>query len=643
MRFRVIKELVRRVWFFPLVVGMLVILLTTLRVHGSSIGMYNHFFYGIDHRDPDLLFGEPRSIRSDEWLVVTPMVISQARQGYPSINRAIGDGENMSVILDVPVWDWTLPFRPQNWSFFLLPLEYAFSLKWWLLGALLVVGCYWFAVTVLPRRHLFAAIVSSALFFMPYVQWWYTTITILSLAYGFIILTIISKLFMATSRRYRFLWTALLAYAGSCFALLQYPPFQLPVAAIVGAFAVGAILDKNYNKQYNLARILWCVAAAAGLVVTLLGVYAATHWQDLQIIAQTDYPGKREVEQLQLTPWHILGGFLAGQLQNITNASNYISNQSESSNFILLAPYLLLPGTYLLYRYFRKGRRRYTLLLVGLLLLLFMIRATIEVTGDGLLALAARAVQNKRILLGVGFAGIVYMVILAREQAQFSYHRHFVKASTLLVLFATLLIGWRIKETYPGYIVMTAKIIGLGSLPALAYATFIKKHLTVSAAVILILAAYSSYRVNPVYRGLGPLSRTPLAEKVIAINSERPERWIVLDSLEFNTYLPAQGIRTVSGVYTYPQHDLWRQHDPNGDYRTVYNRYAQAVFSDYTPDKFYLVQNDMFHVKFNACDPFVQENSQYILSVHPTASPCLELLDTVSLPKMTFYIYQITN
>jgi len=49
-------------FLFPLVL-LLVAVLTAFKLHGSSNGMYNLYFYGGGYRDPDLLYGRTRAIR----------------------------------------------------------------------------------------------------------------------------------------------------------------------------------------------------------------------------------------------------------------------------------------------------------------------------------------------------------------------------------------------------------------------------------------------------------------------------------------------------------------------------------------------------------------------------------------------------
>src|SRR3546814_4076929 len=69
--------------------------------------------------------------------------------------------------------DTLFPYTTLFRSFLLLPFGYAFAFKWWLMGFLLILSCYFFALALMPKRQGFAVGLSLALFFSPFVQWWY--------------------------------------------------------------------------------------------------------------------------------------------------------------------------------------------------------------------------------------------------------------------------------------------------------------------------------------------------------------------------------------------------------------------------------------------------------------------------------------
>ena len=84
------NRFLRSVWFFPAALLIPLILLTGLGISGSSVGIYHEVFYSDAVDDPQLLFGEPRSVRSDEWLVNTQATIAQRNNDFQAFNANIG-------------------------------------------------------------------------------------------------------------------------------------------------------------------------------------------------------------------------------------------------------------------------------------------------------------------------------------------------------------------------------------------------------------------------------------------------------------------------------------------------------------------------------------------------------------------------
>jgi hypothetical protein len=66
------KKFLRGIWLFPAICTVVLILLTFFKVSGSSIGAYYPAFYG-SQKDPALLLNKFRGVRSDEWVVRTPI------------------------------------------------------------------------------------------------------------------------------------------------------------------------------------------------------------------------------------------------------------------------------------------------------------------------------------------------------------------------------------------------------------------------------------------------------------------------------------------------------------------------------------------------------------------------------------------
>lgn len=65
-----------RAWAFPVATFLLLVVLTTLDLNGSSVSLL-----GLQGHDLNLLAGHPEAVRSDEFRVTTPNLIGSARRG----------------------------------------------------------------------------------------------------------------------------------------------------------------------------------------------------------------------------------------------------------------------------------------------------------------------------------------------------------------------------------------------------------------------------------------------------------------------------------------------------------------------------------------------------------------------------------
>ncbi|MGC2935927.1 DUF7657 domain-containing protein, partial [Enterococcus faecium] len=70
-------------------IGVLVIVvIVTFNLNGSSLGVWDIYVSQRDDgKKTDVIFGQNREVRSDEWLVQTPFYLSQAEVDFPLVNE----------------------------------------------------------------------------------------------------------------------------------------------------------------------------------------------------------------------------------------------------------------------------------------------------------------------------------------------------------------------------------------------------------------------------------------------------------------------------------------------------------------------------------------------------------------------------
>ena len=146
-------------------------------VSGSATPFWRYYS---DRAAPDagVLFGTPKEIRSDEWMVQTPWMMSQATR-YPPFyakNPGVGDG-TMTLLNNLPVRHWSTFFRPQMWGFFVADFKHAFAFYWNFKCFGLLIGAFLFLRAVCNGQSLVAIFGALLLYFSPFIQWWFSTPT----------------------------------------------------------------------------------------------------------------------------------------------------------------------------------------------------------------------------------------------------------------------------------------------------------------------------------------------------------------------------------------------------------------------------------------------------------------------------------
>lgn len=646
------KRILTSAWLFPAITLLVLAGLTFFKISGTSISVYS-FVYN-NGRDPGIVFGEPRGVRSDEWLVNTQLTIAQANNDFRRINENLGEGQDMSVNIDVPYKEWSELLKPQNLAFFVMPLEYAFAFKWWLLLSVLILSCYFLILKVFPGKIWRSALISLFVGFSPYVFWWYQSITILSLAYSFIVILFTLKLFEAQSRKQRLIYSSVLAYTSACFGLLLYPPFQIPCVIVSLAFLTG-MLAETYTKQEiaSKLKLLWPYIASTLFIVALLGgSFYATRGQTIDTISSTVYPGKRIITAGGPKPILSLSSHLSPNLQyDKKAATGYIANQSESSNFIFIAPYLFLPSLYIIIRLWKKEHEKsWALISINILILVLLTRMYISIPPIEPLyrLLLLHKVPNTRLLLGIGLAGIFQLVLLIKALESGRFKKHELTAIALAGFFIALgvmiTVGAYTIKHYPSFIASPYKA-GLFSIwIALAIYLLLRKCFAPALILLVAFSFISIYKVNPLYKGLGSATNSKITRTLEDYPDEAT--WVVLDDRLLINFPVMAGKDSLNSVSIYPQINLWHKIDTRHKYENIYNRYAHIVFTtDRTvKDDFTLPYADIFLVKFSPCDKFIRNNVRFVLSPKPLDSQCLIKKEVVELdtPSSSIFIYEIT-
>jgi hypothetical protein len=650
-----LKKYTNSIWVFPAILTFLLLVLSLLQISGSSIGVYHYLFYGND-KDPALIGNTPKPIRADEWRVNTQKALAQ-KNSYDSINKNIGNGENTSLIADIPNNDWSTLFKPHNIGFLVLPFENAFSLKWWLMAYLLMLSVYFFTITMLPKKRLIASLISLSVFFSPFIQWWYAYGTLGPIYYSLFGATIYIKLLHSSSRKDAIIWSLLLAYTAVSFMLVLYPPFQIPCALVLVTFAFGYYLDNRDAVPRSLLKNnLSYFFIAIALALSVVGVFFYQNRDTVAAIQNSAYPGQRKVINGNYSKEHILSGNLGILFQDKKRADSYsrpslgITNESESSNFILIFPFLLLPLLYILCSNRKKKIKfRNTFLsitFVATIFTLWMFVPNLEILGKVTLL---GYVPLQRLLIGFGLLNIVFLVIFMKiydmNKFKFSIYKNAAYAFTIFIFYIG--INFHILNQFPNFIGYKYAI-ALALPISIIIFLFLQKKYLFAILIYLVFSFLSSYQVNPIYKGVDILSNTPISQEIRTVGSvNSSKKWVSEDSILEN-FVAMNGYPSLTGTYLYPQVKLWKDlRQPE----ILYNRYAHINFIfDRNSNKFvnpYMSSPspDQVNIMIEPCDNFLKNNNVgYIITsttFERNLNDCISLYKKVVYPKVTFLIYRL--
>lgn len=644
------RTLANRALIFPAGATFLGFVLSCLGWSGNSSGVLRAAIEGTGPGS-SVVFGTPRAIRSDEWLVQTPLLISQAENGFRRHNGTIGTGgADISLPFNVPYVDWNTLFRPETWPVLGLPLEQGFAAYWWMLSLILLLGAYSLVLSILPGRPVLAAGIATALLFSPFVQWWYHPGTLLSLGWACWLITAAIQVSRARTRTGVIAACVGVTYFTTALGMIAYVPYVLPCVLVAVAGSIGWLtrVDEQATWRSRLPRL--GATAAAGLVGgAFLGLFILTRSGLVSRIGDTAYPGVRRIPTGGAHESVLFSGAFDYVLQRDTvDLTGWAVNTSEGSSFVLVGLVLIVPALGLL---IRSAVREHRIdgLLAAMVAVQGLFLTVMFVPGLDLLARATglSLVPHERLMIGVGLASFLILPALVRETSRQQVPRPaipavLVGALAAVVFGATLL---RLREIAPQamgstklLVVGLIAVIGLGGVSALF---LIRPAIAAVGLAVFGLAICGA--VNPIYDGVYDIRDTALGQTIKDIDEQDPGNWVNVGPIYNTAVLAESDVVHLSGVYGYPDERLWSWLDPTGAQVGVWNRYAYVLFvsDDTIPTTISSPSPDVVTVSFDPCAPVMQEHVQYALSNAPMASSCVALERTVMQGAMEYYIYRL--
>ncbi|MCI8884525.1 MAG: hypothetical protein HFG87_00905 [Dorea sp.] len=579
-------------WRFAIAAGMFV-LCVACELNGSSIGAWQAYLGGTD---TGTLLGAARPIRSDEWAVSTPMMLSQYRNAggaFPYYSDTVrGAVTDMFMVYGQPVKDIAMIFKPFYWGYLFLPAGMGLAFFWYGRWIALFLVSFEMCMLLTGGDKRLSAAGSFLVALAPVVQWWFAINGLVEmLVFGQLAVLLLRKYMTDTRTSVRMACVSVIAVCAGGFILILYPAWQIPMAYVILALGIWVIIE-NYRGFRISARDILCIvivlAAFAGIMLHVWGNSKET----VELVLNTAYPGKRmetgggiglEFFNYVSNIWYALLGEGTG------------ANVCESAQFIDFFPLCYVIPLYALIQ--KRDKLIALLLCVDVFFVIWCVAGFPAVIAKATLMSFSTA---SRAFVLLGFVNIL-LLIRGLALAEYRCKAVIGGAAAVIAGYAVVNCASFINEDYyprMSYYIFTVVLwILLFYLLLRYHEAGNRKRFSMLCIAVMIFAGAL---VNPVRRGVDNIYETETIQAIEEVHGQDPEALWAVEGVGFpciNMGIMA-GAPTVNSTNVYPNLDRWEILDQKGTNEKVYNRYAHIsiVLKESGSPEFLLNQPDVFTV-----------------------------------------------
>lgn len=542
---------------------LLCILYVALALTPSSYSLAYEYL-GLAPQQP--LLGTARYIRTDEWMVFTPYIQIAVNNDFGQVNAHSAYHESLRTFQALPLLDWGLLFKPYHWAFFVLPAANAYSFFFMFMAMAFLSG-WALLLRQLRMPALAAVLVSTTLFFAPFVQVWWT-----SNAGAFALAPWAAVAWLGIGHRALRIVASAYALAAWLIAV-SYPPF-----IISSVLALAVLVLAVRRDAITVVRLV--DAAIAGAIA--LAVFVGYFHDIIPIVRNTVYPGQRQSAGggVGLTSLlaHLFPNLMTYRFAPLPLFK--ASNDCEIAVLGSLLPLftLVLADGARLREWAKSHRSSLLILAAGLLFIACWIFLPVPAVVGKLTTLSM--VPPARALLAFGLLlNIACAMILVHCGVRLQRWR-------LLLLAALLMVGSLAKflfgEGQFSRLHSTADAIPYLCLAGLAVAARRPKLSAHAASLVLATAALANLLGNGLFNPVqqaGPIfamDRAAVLHSLQARGSATTTEGVLVAPGGFGGLLPGVGIPAVNHVLYLPQMDYFRRYFPSmsdDDFNFTFNRY----------------------------------------------------------------------
>ncbi len=606
-----------RLFYITAITVLLFIIFVSLKLNGSSVSKWN----GLIPRDHTVTtdeIGNSRTIRSDEYLVSTPFILSQHYYGYPEVNPALGPGKvTLATTYNLPVADIFAFFIPSNYGFFVFEdVETAFSWRWNFATFGLFLTTFFVAYILTNKRLGISLFAGVWMLYSGAIQWWFyiyphQILTMNALFLG-------SILFISSKRKWViFISAVILLIFSFQFVYILYPPTQIMLGYLLLILLISFLISPHnqFVSIFENNNMFRTIVGFSLMIVFLavLGYYISEIYDSAKQIMNTEYPGKRVIHGGNRPLYTFFTGIF-DRYYTFSFPDKIYANQSEASSYILLFPFLI--------PFIWNWIKRKDWILVGLMVYSILLILQ-ETTGlPDIITTPLLLDKVHRNILGVGVAGIYGSVIFlsqvnlqSRKEVKLSVKNLSV---SVLVIGTYLILIWKMTEADPSFFKSSRILYGVIISVILFFSLIYKKQRVFIFSILAILLPIVT--VNPIRKGLSPLTDSSVNKSIIDAAAlspgEKTSGFVVYENNVISFYLMANGYNVINGVKYIPDWLTLNFFDRENKYRKISNRYARIDFlpAEDSNISFKLNHADNYTIHISPCnEAFRDANVEFLI------------------------------
>ena len=584
--------------------------------------------------DAPILVNKVRMTRSDDFLRGVPRWISYARGGkpdsildYSQSDQFVDDQDTpVSFVLDKIL---ILPDEAvQDAMTRVMPLEIQFSMREWFvyLRAFTVIPLFFLLFGYRIRLGVIASIIVA---FTPLSLWFGGSA--LAMLSAVLLPICLIRMFVSvyeSDARQRFILLFVLGiYSGkTVFGAIDYPPWKWPMLLVFGTFAVAHTI-----RTLGIGRLVRPLVLVGGVILAIQGGRWFSYHNQYAVTLDTVYPGKRRA-----TGGGGYGNPMAGAISwfmqtNESSSKGMVNPEFAFSLNALIWP-CILSIPVLVTRRERSAKTSgfvASMFPLGLLLLwvstkwppaLLNYNPLTFVTTDragqilGVIAILLfvlsvdmRVEGDTRTKVVLGAVSGVFVFVLSVNDANY-WNDYFYGSRPVALVWTSVL--------------LLSVAVGL---------FYVLRNPAVALLPIVIFSVASSFRVQPLTVGLGPLTNSELASSIRELVKGDPEALWGSDPFWGDALTISQGARMVSGQQPLgPNKKLWAKLDPGGNYVEKWNRgqsYIHFIWDQNEPGiRISNPSPDVISVVIAPCGPVMKSFGLKYLMTKETPGQCAHKL-----------------